>query len=79
MLPPLGSEPQAPDCQVLHATPHLTPYVLKSQLFRSLYSHALLILGLRIFLGSIEQDYIRIWRTETSPTGELGVGELGEG
>ena len=25
MLPPLGSEPQAPDFQVLHATPHLTP------------------------------------------------------
>ena len=29
MLPPLGSEPQAPDFQVLHATPHLTPYVLE--------------------------------------------------
>ena len=25
ILPPLGSEPQAPDFQVLHATPHLTP------------------------------------------------------
>ena len=25
MLPPLGSKPQAPDFQVLHATPHLTP------------------------------------------------------
>ena len=25
MLPPPGSEPQAPDFQVLHATPHLTP------------------------------------------------------
>ena len=29
MLPPLGSEPQAPDFQVLHATPYLTPYVLE--------------------------------------------------
>ena len=29
------------------------PCVLKSQPFRSLYSHALLILGLRNFLGSI--------------------------
>ena len=29
MLPQLGSEPQAPDFQVLHATPHLTPYVLE--------------------------------------------------
>ena len=25
MLPPLGSEPQRPDLQVLHVTPNLTP------------------------------------------------------
>ena len=30
MLPPLESESQAPDFQVLHATPHLTPYVLEA-------------------------------------------------
>ena len=29
MFPQLGSEHQAPNFQVLHATPHLTPYVLE--------------------------------------------------
>ena len=44
MLPTLGSEPRAYDFTALHATIWaIFPVCWKSEAFRSLYSHALLI------------------------------------
>ena len=54
MLPPVGIEPRASDFHAPHS--ELIPYLLKSQTFRFLHSHALLIFWSREFFDLAESS-----------------------
>ena len=61
MLPPMGSEPRVSDFTALHATIWANSISWKSLAFRSLYIHALLILGLGQIFG-INTAWLYIYR-----------------